>query len=476
MAPEVNLSGMAFLRTVRATIDAHKMISKGESILVALSGGSDSVALLHVLWKMRRELKLQLGAVYINHQIRKAAAKKEELFCRKLCDNLKVRLHIVREDIPFLATVEKKGIEETGRNFRYRTFESLAVHHGYAKIALGHHRNDQVETILFRIIRGTGPSGLLGIPATRGKIIRPLVGVTKEDILSYLKKQPLSYCRDQSNESDAYSRNYIRNKLLPDIRKRLNPQVDQAILNLAEIGAPEEEHLQQVTLRAFRQCAKQTTGGKIELDLDLFDGYPLWLRRRLLRFCLQKSSGSQGAADRETISRLENLTSQRAAGCSLPGKLEARILAGKLLIMSRKPLHYLENLVLGEDAFLEPLQLRIRTRLAGWQRKSTKWRRRPTRVVLDASRIAGPLVVRSIRPGDRFQPLGMSGRKKVSDYLTDRKVASVYRDEIPVVCDRDGIIWLVGFEIADRVKVGGTTRKVLKFEITVNQDTTPKTV
>ncbi len=467
---------MDFLPSVRSTIHQHSLLVNGDSVLVALSGGPDSVSLLHVLWKIRREFNLQLGAVYINHQIRKAAAKKEERFCQKLCDKLAIKLHIVREDIPYLASLEKKGIEETARNYRYRTFESLALHHGYTKIAVGHHRDDQVETILFRLFRGTGPSGILGIPACRGKIIRPLLGVSKADILAYLKKQRLTYCHDQSNDSVVFSRNYIRNKLLPEMRKRLNPQVDQAILNLAEISAPEEEHLQQVTLRAFRQSAKMTTGGKIELDLDIFDNYPLWLRRRLLRFCLQKSSGSVETANRETITRLERLTSTRTKGCSLPGKLEARVLGARLLITSRTPLRYAETFAPGEETHIDSLRMRIQSRVVGWRAKRTKWRRATSRVVMDWSKITEPLVARSIRPGDRFQPLGLSGRKKVSDYLTDRKVASVYRDEIPVLCDRDGIIWLVGYEIADRVKVVGTTRKVLKLEVTVDQDTAPKTV
>lgn len=445
-------------------------------MLVALSGGPDSVVLLHFLWSLRREMKLSLGALYINHRIRPAAAIKEEKFCQKLCDKLGVRLHIVREDIPFLATVMKKGLEEAGREYRYRTFESMAQHHGYSKIALGHHKDDQVETVLFRIVRGTGPSGLLGIPAQRGKIIRPLLGVTKAEILVYLKRHRLSYCHDRSNDSLEFSRNYIRNKLLPELRKRLNAQVDQAIINLAEISELEEEHLQQVTDRAFRQCAKLTTGGKIELDLELIDGYPLWLRRRVLRFCLQKGSGSLEGVSRETVGRLEKLVADRGKGCSLPGKLEASILGGSLLIHRRQALRYSEPVWPGEDAVIEPLRMRVRSRVSAYRATGAKWRRQTGKVVLDWSKIREPLVIRSIRPGDRFQPLGMTGRKKVGDYLTDRKVASIFRDEIPVLCDNEGIVWLVGFEIADRVKVAGTTRKVLKLEIAVDKDLAPKAV
>jgi tRNA(Ile)-lysidine synthase len=453
-----------------------ELLAAGDSVLVALSGGPDSVALLHLLWSLRRELKLTLGAVYINHQIREQAAKKEEAFCRKLCDKLGVRLHIVRENIPYLATVVKKGIEETARDYRYRTFESLVAHHGYDHVALGHHRDDQVETLLFRIIRGTGTSGLVGIPVRRGKIIRPFLGIGKADILAYLKRHKLTYCRDLSNESDEYSRNYIRNNLLPEIRKRLNPQVDQAILNLAEIARLEEEHLAQVAEQAFEQSVKMTTGGKIELDLERFDRYPRWLKRRLLRFCLQKSSGSSDGPSRETVGRLEALVADRGAGCSLPGKLEAQIVANKLILFSRQAIRFSEVLWPGEDTIVEPLQMRVQSRVVWYRGGRSKGRRQSRKVTLDWDKIRLPLLIRSIRPGDRFQPLGMTGRKKVGDFLTDRKVASVYRDEIPVVCDTEGIVWLVGFEIADRVKVVQATRKVLKLEIAVDQDAAPEAV
>jgi tRNA(Ile)-lysidine synthase len=453
-----------------AILDSSRsLIHDGDSLLIALSGGPDSVALLHVLANLRKELKFSIGAVYINHLIRVEAAAAEEKFCQKLCDRLKVRLHIVRENILYLALVQKKGLEETGRDYRYKVFESMASHHGYTKIALGHHKDDQVETILFRIIRGTGPSGLQGMSPRRGRIIRPLLGVTKADILAYLKKHKLTYCKDSSNESSEFSRNFIRNKLLPEIRERLNPQVDQAILNLSEIIGLEEEHLAQVTERAFRESSKTTTGGKIQLDLNRLEGYPLWLRRRLLRFCLQKSSGSTEVA-LATVDRLVQLSSERGKACSLPNRVQASIVEDDLILIGGTPIRFSERLVPGKSAIVEQLRMRLTSEIATYRTKKTKWRRQSTKVVMDMTRVAAPLVVRSIRAGDKFQPLGLRGSKKVSDYLTDRKVASLYRDEIPVVCDKEGIIWLVGFEIADRVKVVDTTRKVLRLEIAIDQD------
>ncbi|MFZ1682603.1 MAG: tRNA lysidine(34) synthetase TilS [Candidatus Zixiibacteriota bacterium] len=466
---------MEFTDRTHEYISSQSLIQPHDSVLVALSGGPDSVALLHVLAKLRKELRFSLGAVYVNHLIRVDAAAAEEKFCQKLCDKVKVRLHIVRENIPYLALVQKKGLEETGRDYRYKVFESMASHHGYTRVALGHHRDDQVETILFRIIRGTGPSGLQGMAARRGRIIRPLLSVTKADILAYLKKHRLTYCKDSSNESSEFSRNYIRNKLLPEIRERLNPQVDQAILNLSEIISLEEEHLAQVTERAFDESVKTTTGGKIQLDLNRLEGYPLWLRRRLLRFCLQKSSGSTEVA-LATVDRLIQFNSKRGKACSLPNRVQATIVEDQLILIGGKPIRFSERLVPGKSAIVEQLRIKLKSTVAAYRTKKSKWRRQSTRVVMDVTKVAAPLVIRSIRAGDKFQPLGLRGTKKVSDYLTDRKVASLFRDEIPVVCDKEGIIWLVGFEIADRVKVADTTRKVLRLEIAIDQDRDEKAV
>jgi len=192
---------MTTLQKVKRTITEHKLIDMGDSVLVALSGGPDSVALVHLLYRLRqsnKSMKLQLGAVYVNHQIRKRASKKEEQFCQHLCDSLSLPLTIVCGDVPTVAKSDRLGLEEAAREFRYATFEHLADEDGYDRIAVGHHADDQVETILFRLFRGTGPTGLVGMPIRRGKIIRPLLDLTRAEILGYLQQNQLDWCEDKS--------------------------------------------------------------------------------------------------------------------------------------------------------------------------------------------------------------------------------------------------------------------------------------
>ena len=451
----------------KKTVDKYRLIDEGDSVLIGLSGGPDSVALLYLLTKIRKKMNLKLTAVYLNHQIRPKAALKEEKFCQQLCDRLGLELDIVTEDIPTLAKKKKTGLEETAREFRYEVYELLADEDGHDKIALGHHIDDRVETVLFRILRGTGTAGLKGIPVKRGKYIRPLYELTKNDILAYLRENELDYCLDKSNLGTDFSRNFIRNELLPELREKLNPGVDRAILNLSENITAEEEYLEQIVEKTVKKAINFTSGGKLEVDLILFKGYDLWLKRRLLRYGLKLLSLRQLAPDKEVIDRLVILDKK---SISLPEKIQAVITDKKLVLYRRsKPAVYNIRLEYGQFLKLDNLKLNFKCRLNRVEAVNLKNMRQSRKVLLDLDRLTPPLTVRNIGSGDRFQPLGLSGTKKVGDYLTDRKVPAVYRDEIPVVCDIKGIIWLVGYEIADRVKVDHKTKKVVSIEVSTRK-------
>jgi tRNA(Ile)-lysidine synthase len=457
------LGTMTVEKKVSATIAEHHLLAKGDSVLVALSGGPDSVALLYLLHDLRRRYKLALYAVYINHNLRKRAAGKEERFCADQCRKLGVELFIIREDIPSLARSSKMSIEQAAREFRYRVFAKLADEHAISKIAVGHHIDDRVETVLFRIIRGTGITGLRGILPCRGRIVRPLYELTKDEIMDYLKNKRIAYCLDQSNLGLEYDRNYIRNRLLVDIRRKLNPAVDRALLSLSEIAAEDEAFLQQYLIKRVGGLVRRTVGGKIELDLSKYNRYDKWFRRRLLRYCLAELSGPEKTPEKVVVDRLDRLCTAGGNSISIPGGLQAVSTGSSLVIYHRAAVNYSVPLSAGRVCRLKTLRLDIRMSVQSRGPARLERRKKAATVFVDYGRVEPPLVVRSIRPGDRFRPLGLEGTKKVGDYLTDRKVHPVYRDEIPVVCDRKGIIWLVGFEICHRVRIDIATGKVLKL-------------
>lgn len=466
----VRLHVMTILQKVRRTVRDYHMIGRGDSVLVALSGGPDSVALLRLLLRLRTEQRLSLAAVYVNHRIRPRAARKEEEFCQKLCERYRIDLTIVAGDVPALAKSSRTGLEETAREFRYGVFEQLAERDGHDRIALGHQIDDRVETVLFRLLRGTGRSGLAGIPAARGKIIRPLYDLTRAEILTYLRRIKQSYCEDLSNRDLEFSRNYIRNRLLPEIRRRVNPRADSALLGLSEIVASEEQFLEPLVTKAVRKVVHVSPGGKLALDLPRFCGYDTWVRKRLLRRCLKALSARSLTAGRETIRRLDRLCEEDRKAMSVPGGLHAVKTDDRLVLYRKAARGFRESLPPGKSVPLEYPRVRFRSRVSDGGTELVRAARQSRSVTVDWDKVRPPLVLRSIRPGDRFRPLGLRGSKKVSNYLTDRKVPRVLRDEVPLLCDRDGIIWLVGFEIADRVKIDKTTRKVLTVECHVRKN------
>jgi len=458
---------MNIIEKVKSTILEYNLLKQGDSVLVALSGGPDSVALLSVLVHLKKRFKLQLYALYINHNIRKRAAKKEEQFCQTLCEQLKVKLFIVFGDIPSLSQLTKKGLEETARNFRYATFERFCQAYDINRVALGHHKDDRVETILFRILRGTGRTGLQGIPIKRDKFIRPLYSLTKREITNFLNENGLPYCLDQSNFETNFKRNFVRHKLLPIIRKNLNPMVDNALINLSETSSEEETFLDNIVQKHLKKIVFRTVGGKVEISLKKFRNYDGWLRRRLLRYCLAELSEVDSIPDKIVVDRLDKLCILGGKGISLPNKIQAVLLDDKLVLFKKRSKGYKQVLTENKKYNLEQLNLSVRLK----ERKGVRLikQKQAKTVLLDKSKIIPPLYIRNIKPGDKFKPLGLKGTKKIGNYLTDRKVNKIYRDEIPVLCDKQGIIWLVGYEIDDRVKITKVTKEVLEIEATQRQ-------
>lgn len=463
LRPMTHILPVEMQTRIENTIKRHQLLEHGQSVLIGLSGGPDSVALLHVLHDLAKRWRLNLEAVYINHGLRPRQARREERFCQEQCDRLGVALHIVRQDISQLSGSPTTGLEEAGRRFRYGVWETIAEAEGLDRIALGHHAGDRVETILLNMFRGSGRGGLVGMPIRRDRIIRPLFECDKGEILSFLESREIAFCTDSSNRDCRFRRNFIRNRLLPMLRDRVNPGVDLALLSASEILAEEEQHLRSVFDRAADRAIATTPGGKIELALDTFHTYDKWLRSRLLRHCVTMASGEL-AADRKVTERLLGWIASAKRSISLPGKVQVERIDRKLVFFRKQTACFETTLSRGNWVPIDMPAMRLR-----WSRPRTKpcdrdLRGSRHRVWLDADRVVLPMTVRNYRPGDRFRLLGLAGAKKVARYLMDKKVPRVYRDEVPVVCDQEGIVWLVGYEIADRVKISQSTREVIKIE------------
>ncbi len=457
------------MKTILSTAEAfcvqNGLLEKGDRILVAFSGGPDSTALLIILDKLSRKVGFGLRACYINHNIRPKAARREITFCSNICVRLKIPLIVVEADIPRFSKEKKLSLEEAGREFRCLAFARVAAEEKCNKIALGHHRDDIVETILFRLFRGTGPQGIWPIKPVSGNVIRPLCEISRWEIEKYLRKFKVGYMTDMSNLNENFSRNFIRNRIIPEIEKGFGTKFRSGLINFAKILSEEDKHLSRIALNKFRRISLKTPGGKIIIDLGELADYDLWLRRRIIRLSLQVLIGQPGAGSFEEVGRIDRIIEGKLTAVNLHGKVRAIKEKNSLFLIGKKCRLEEKKLPIGEKILLSGIDSSLECRLIPRSKAHIGLLKRGFKVAMDYSRVEPPLYVRGIRPGDKFTPLGMEGTKKVGDFFTDRKISRNIRDEIPLVLDRQGIIWLAGYQIAERTRVDKNTKNVLEIEL-----------
>ena len=443
----------------------HRLLRKGDKILIGLSGGPDSIALLYALAHLSNEFECELIACYINHNIRPKAVRKEIKFCADICSRLRIPLNIVDVDIPSFSRTNKISLEEAGHIFRRTAFDQIARNEKCNKIALAHHRDDIVETILFRLFRGTGPRGLQPIKPISGNIIRPLCGIDRRGIEQFLKKNQIRFMIDNSNKANDFSRNYIRNKIIPQIEIGFGTKFRNGLINFTQILFEEDKYLNKIAEKAYRRICRETPGGKIIIDLEKLAHYDLWLRRRITRISLHFFSGHPGAGSFDEVERVEKMIGGEIKSANLAGGLTISREGNFLHLIGKKCKIGERQLPIGGKAYLPEISSTIKCRVRSRSRTTPTLQKKGYKVSLDLARIEPPLYIRGINPGDRFIPLGMKGAKKVGDFLTDRKIPRFLRDEIPQVQDRQGIVWLVGHQIAERTKIDKNTRTVLELEL-----------
>ncbi len=449
---------------VAETIADYSLVNQGDKVLVGFSGGPDSVALLHILSRLSRKLGIKLGAVYLNHLLRRRAAQKEARFCADFCGRLSVSFYYEEADINVLAEKEKAGIEEIARRHRYRVLTTLAQDKGYDKVAVGHHRDDRVETILFNLFRGSGRQGIIGMPPKRQNIIRPLFDINREEIMEYLQVNNLAYMIDRSNLSRKFTRNRIRHRLLPLIKKEIADRADENIIRFSDIMAGEEDFLYQKSHRLYQKVTSKTPGGKIRLDLTEFMGYDLWLKRRLAMQLLDEIGlWDAEYADVERILALAGRTGD--SRLSVRKDLTAEK-AGEYLYLYRpgSRIETCQAAVPGVFRLKHP-RLWISFEYVDHYRVERVRESRGKVAYIDADKPDGKLYVAGLKRGMRIHPYGRPGSKKAGDFLTDRKYPRPLRDELAVLYDGRGIVWLAGLEIDERVKVDKQTIKTVKLEV-----------
>ncbi len=457
---------MEVLRKFEQTIGRFNMLQKGDKVIVACSGGPDSMVLLHLLNQIKGKYDLKLIVAHVNHKLRGQESDEDERFVKKLAQYLRLAFYTRSFDVVRIARKKKLSIEEAAREVRYQHLNKLALRLKATKIALGHNADDQAETVLMRLIRGAGALGLTGMSIVRGKIIRPLLQIKREEIEKFLKEQNLDFRIDSSNLRQDYLRNRIRLELLPHLKRNYNPKIIDTLNRTASILSAQEDYLEKEILKEFGKVAKAQKE-KISLDLDKLFSYDIFLQREILRLVFERSGGGGFKASFNLVERVLSLAQQKKTGrrVFLNKDVLAEISARHLNFYKVKKTEKDQPLIF--PGIVEFRRFGIRLDSEVIKRKNLKekpYSKDEMTAFLDWDKLKPPFILRNSKSSDRFRPLGMEGTKSLKDFLTDLKVPRYEKERVRVLTSRGKIVWVLGYRIGDEFKVRKTTGNILKIE------------
>lgn len=418
------------LKTVKQTIAAYDMLRPGESVLVALSGGADSVALLRVLC----ELGYPVRAFHLNHCLRGAESERDETFCRALCARLEIALTVERIDIAAAAREQGSGVEETARRIRYARLQEVAQG---AKIATAHTADDNLETVLFHLVRGTGPKGLAGIPPVRGQIIRPLLRVERAQVEAYLALLGQDYVTDSTNADETYTRNRIRHTVVPALRA-IQPSAAQAVARLGDLLRQDEDCLGGLAQECLAQAARPDGAWEIA---PMRQAHPA-VRARALRCLLTQSGMPLRDVTAQHVLALERLLESEnpSACCALPHGFTARREYGVLRLMreENQPMRPAVPLSVPSDQLMWEGSVRVSVHVL--ENNEVFYKSFNTFCVDCGTIDFVSLCVRTRRAGDRIRLTEKGGSRTLKKLLIDRKIPRCKRDGLAVIADKTGVI------------------------------------
>ena len=434
-------------------IEKYNMIEAGSQVIVGISGGGDSVCLLFLLSKYQKRRPFHLLGIHVNHGIRGQEALRDQEYAKKLCERLGVPFTVYTYSVPAIAQQEKRSLEEAGRMVRRRAFEEKAASLGKkAVIALAHHENDNAETVLHNLIRGTKAAGMGGIRPIQEigegvAYIRPLLKVTREEIETYLRQQQISWMTDSTNQELEYTRNRIRHRIIPEMEK-INPKAVSHIAQAADTFQAIEEYLNGQADMLYREYVEQRENGywirkELFLEKELMQSY-------VIRMVLERAADKKQDLTAFHVESILSLGKGRTgASVSLPGGVLASQVYGDLYV----------RLPDSGEAPLKELELEI----FPWENQQilektyTKW--------FDYDKIKSSLEIRHRKPGDFLTITDTGGRKKIKDYFIDCKIPREEREKLTLLAEGSHILWVVGYRISQYYKVTSQTKTVLKVHV-----------
>ncbi len=439
-------------------IEANELIYAGDKILVALSGGPDSVFLLLFLLKFKWKLKIDIGAFHLNHKLRGKLADEDEKFCKIFCSKNKVEFYSSNKNIKLISKKMKISVEEAGRIVRYEELNKCAERNSFNKIATAHNIDDNTETVLLNLIKGSGLKGLTGIPLKRENIIRPVLSISKNEILEYLKRNKINYRTDESNLSSDYERNFLRNEIIQKLKERLNPSLDKSALKTTLVLKQYYNYLtEQINPKLKILIDKKVN--EININTSLLDAIDSRLHGLFMQELLSKKFKLD--LSNEKINSLLDLR-HRQTGRIIELEKSFVALRERNGIVIRQKKSYKNVSVKmkpGDRKKIDGKTFSITEK----DRKMIKLNSTRGIEFVDISRCTKNFELRNWKAGDRFHPIGMKGTKKISDFLTEQKIPVAERKNKLVLTNSGKIVWVVGYRIDDRFKVTNKTKKVFEL-------------
>ena len=462
-------------KRISSFIREYGLLSGGEKVLVAVSGGPDSICMLHVLNNLRGMLDIQLHIAHLDHGLRGDESGADASYVESVAAALGIPATIEKKDVAEWRKESKTSVEEAAREVRYHFLEGVARQTGAKRVAVGHTRDDQVETTLMHFLRGSGIQGLRGLkaaaPIPYGArddgiwVIRPLMKITRQETGAYCTVHNLHPRKDTSNEQVRFLRNRIRLELIPLLRQ-YNADIDSAMLRLADLAGEDADFINEQAA-AICSAAVTSEGLLTCLDSGKLRGLPLALQRRVFRIMLERAYGSLRDIEATHIDALVRLLfSNTGSSVHLPG---GTVVANERnrMVMSAP----------GSASCPWPaldrgyaLNVPGETKLPGWQVSATIMKENFFKeddifsASFDLVRVGSRLTVRGRRAGDRFHPLGMVHSRKLQDFMVDTAIPRSWRASVPIVCSPEQVVWVVGWRIDDRVKVTTDTQGVLRLD------------
>lgn len=453
---------------VLKTVRKNNLIEENEGIVVALSGGPDSVCLLHILHRMSKEMNLRIYAAHLNHKIRGLEAYMDSLYVMKLCEELQIPCFIRAIDVPQYCSDNKLGLEDGARKLRYEIFNEIKEKVSADKIAIGHNKNDQAETVLMRIMRGTGLQGLRGIEYKRnGGIIRPILDISREDIEKYCEENNLSPRIDRTNLEAIYSRNKIRLKILPYMKEEFNENIITSIVRMSNSLKLDSDYIDSQVEKAYKEVCRKYEDG-VYIFVDLLTEEHQAIKNRLVIRAIRELIGDTNSIDKKHIEDVLGLAGKNKKGkkINLPRAIHAYRFNDYILIslkeINYEKLEYNYEIKPGDEVYIAELGKMFKSRVVDIADFNVENLGENVQY-LDLGKIKGNITLRNRHQGDKIILRG--GTKKIKELFIGMKIPREERSFVPLIVNEGNIVSVCGYRISANYLVDENTEKILEFTL-----------